>query len=128
MSGKPKPTTFKPGNKAAQKHGIRALEERGVAAMDDHKMGYFSSLRKQVTTHPGRMELRHDLAAMATLLAKLFFSRATEDTAAGIDIVDSAAAKRVGYHIALADRILSSMPDEDDGPGNITEVLNNDES
>ena len=128
MSVKIKPTTFKPGNKAAQKHGVRAVQARGVAAMDDHKMGYFASLRKQVKTHPGRMELRHDLAAMAALLAKLFFSRATEDAEAGIDIVDSPAAKRVGYHIALADRILAGMPDEDDGPGNITEILNNDES
>lgn len=127
MSGKPRPTAFKAGNKAAEKHGIRAVQERGVAAMDDHEMGYFSSLRKQVTTHPGRMELRHDLAAMATLLAKMFFSRATEDTAAGIDIVNSPAAKRLGYHIALADRILASMPDEDDEVSNITELLNNDE-
>lgn len=114
MNDKPNLTTFKSGNKAAKKHGIRAVEERGTAAMNEQRMGFFASLRKQVETHPGRLDLRHDLAAMAVLLAKLFFSQATKEVKEGINIVDSPSGKRVGYHIALADRILGSIPDEDE--------------
>lgn len=128
MSNKPKRTTFKSGNKAAEKHGIRAIEERGVTAMGEHRMGFFASLRKQVESQPGRLDLRHDLAAMAVLLAKLFFSQATQDVKKGTNIVDSPSGKRVGYHIALADRILSTIPDDDDGPANITEALSNEEN
>lgn len=111
---KSKTTTFKPGNKAAKKHGIRAVQERGVAAMNQQRQGFFTSLRKQVESQPGRLDLRHDLAAMAVLLAKLFYSQTTQDVKGGVNVVDSPSGKRVGYHIALADRILASLPDEDD--------------
>lgn len=119
---------FQVGNELAKKHGISAVEARGISAMDENRMGFFASLRKQVETHPGRLELRHDLAAMAVLLAELFFAQAEKDAQEGINIVDSPSGKRLGYHIALADRILASIPEDEGGPTNITDALSNDEN
>ena len=97
--------------------------------MTAEQRGAFAEIKQQVESHPGRLDLRKELAAMAVLLAKMWFSETGKDVQQrGKHITDSTAGSKVGYHIGLANRILESIPAEDITAGaeyiHIEEVLN----
>lgn len=103
---------FQNGNKAARKHGIRALEDAGPKSLEPQQVGRLQELRQLVRTHPGRMELRIELTARAALIVDLAMSELTRHADSGESIFDSMVIKRGGTWFAELRRLLADFPED----------------
>ena len=110
-------------------HGMRGLEISGPKSLDSAKYDRLSDLRRIVATHPGRQELRQELAARVALLVEIGFHELVKTHEDGKSIWESPVIGRYSTYLAELRRVLETFP-ADDIPASasdvITQALSND--
>lgn len=110
---------------APRTHGIYAFRDNGPEALDASKVGSLQELRELVSTQPGRMELRQEMAARVALICYLAYGEMVEVAdEKGKSIFDAPVTKRAGTWFAELRRLLDAWPDDDDS-ANVLEGLQN---
>lgn len=105
-------TSFTAGNTAARKHGIDALIERGPSTVEPGRVGRLAELRQLVRTHPGRMELREEMAVRCAMICDIAFSEIVVARREGQPIFDTPVMKRAATWFAELRRTLDGFPAE----------------
>jgi len=99
--------------RTSRTHGIYSLRDSGPKTLDPVQIERYSELKQLVKTHPGRIELREELAARAALLVDLGFSELIKTASDGQSVWDSPVIRRMGTYMAELRRILDSFPAND---------------
>jgi hypothetical protein len=100
------------GNTNAQTHGIHTFERKGPAALSPFELDSLEELRQALATAPGRKDLKVEIIARLTIIARKFFSD-------GMNrwndprFWDSGPMARGGTYLAELRRWVESMPADD---------------
>jgi len=113
------------GRKAGQTsktHGMEALAARGRAALDPAEVASLDELRDLLNTHPGRIEVRTELAARTMMIVEKGYQHVE-----GKHFTEGGGPLRyLAVYSNLLARLLDSWPDPIEGAKDVTELMHGD--
>lgn len=110
------------GRKAGQKgntHGMFALRDRGRAALEPSEIASLDELRDLLATHPGRVEVRTELAARTMMIVDKGYQYVEGEhfTKGGGPL------RYLAVYSNLLARLLDNWPDPIEGARDVTELM-----